>query len=576
MLIGYFLGTFSVDSRPSPGASKKRTALAALLVAFILFATTPALFAQNTATIEIDTKAPTRIQRGFSGVNDDLGFPVEYWDNSFNALAQQVHYGWIRFPGGASGDAYNWKTGQVVQGWLDQFTNNYSAGPHADVGQLVAGRGGAHLKDAAARARRLGASLIICVNAFTDTPESIGRLAQYVKENRIPVAAWELANEAYLFTKTNSPNGVPFFNDALDYLKKMQPYAAAIRQADRNATIAIFADPKAMSGARALWDTQIASFAASNPSDVYWDAISFHYYPALDTQASFADWMASESGVLASETTQLITEDLRPLSTPRTRFLVTEFDATMPGDAKSLQPDGTLWGGIYAAEFTMRMSTLPQVMFVGPQEISQYSGVGFNLDNQQEIYDTVKAAAANNMPIDTVTLDNDFNFYLSAQAAGLSVLNSVINRAATVHRTTVTGGPTVSATYTNNPVGCSSNCAPVPALYAMSYGDGEGRLSVVITNKSKTPVTTTININGLREAGSFDVRFVSDMEAQAQNSPTNPDRVRGKSDIFANPVTVPPYSVMRVDIGRSDCESFGCSSSDKARLDRTDFLYDGE
>src|SRR5271169_2885799 len=137
----------------------------------------------------------------------------------------------------------------------------------ADVGQLVAGRGGAHLKDAAARARLLGASLIICVNAFTDTPQSIGQFAHYVKDNRIPVAAWELANEAYLFTKTNSPSGVPFFTDALDYIDKMRPYAAAIHHADPDATVAIFADPSA-TGQRVIWDQQIASFIASNPSQV--------------------------------------------------------------------------------------------------------------------------------------------------------------------------------------------------------------------------------------------------------------------------------------------------------------------
>ena len=557
------LRAFHEDSTLSSGNLKKRTGLAALLAAFILFGTTQAIFAQNMATIEIDTKAPSRVQRGFSGVNADLGVPVEYWDNSFNTLAQQVHYGWIRFPGGTSGDAYNWKTGQIVQDWLDQFTSNYSFGPNPNLGQLVAGRGGAKLKDAAARARLLGASLIICVNAFTDTPQSIGELAEYVKHNRVPVAAWELANEAYLFTKTNSSSGVPFFTDALDYIDKMRPYAAAIRHADPDATVAIFADPSA-TGQRVIWDQQIASFIASNPSQVYWDAITFHFYPALDTKASFDELVADETGVLVSQTTQLITMDLQPLSTPRTRFLVTEFDATYPADdPKSLQPDGTLWGGIYAAEFTMRMSTLPQVMHVGPQQIAQFSGVDFNLDNQQEINSEVKAAAANNMPIDTVTLDNEFNFYLSAQAAGLSVLNSAINRAATVHRTTVTGGPTVSATYTNNPAGCSTNCVPVPALYAMSYGDGDGRLSVVITNKSKFPVTTTININGVREAGSFDVRFVSDTQAQAQNSPTNPKMVTVQNGISANPVTVPPYSVMRVDIGRSDCESFWCGNSDK-------------
>lgn len=37
----------------------------------------------------------------------------------------------------------------------------------------------------------------------------------------------------------------------------------------------------------------------------------------------------------------------------------------------------TLWGGIYAAEYIMRMSTVPAVLHVGPSEISYQSGVFF-------------------------------------------------------------------------------------------------------------------------------------------------------------------------------------------------------
>jgi hypothetical protein len=336
----------------------------------------------------------------------------------------------------------------------------------------------------------------------------------------------------------------------VDYIEKMQPFAAAIRRVDPNATIAIFADPQATSGKRALWDPAIANYVATNPSGVYWDAISFHYYPALE-QKSFSDWIADETGVLVSQSTQLITNDLQPLSTPRTKFLITEFDPTYPGDPKSIQPDGTLWGGIYSAEFTMRMSTLPQVMFVGPQQISHYSGVGFNINNQADINNKVKTAAAANIPIDTTTLDNEFGFYLSAQGAALSVLNGAINQGGMVHQTTVTGGPTVAATNTSNPPNCTTNCTPVPALYAVTYGRGEGKLSVVIANKSNMPVTTTINVDGGRESGPFPIQFVSNMEPSATNLPTVTN-VSVQTGLSGNPVTVPPFSVMRIDVGHSE------------------------
>jgi len=536
-------------SRRSLGIILRSVALSALA---LIAAQT--LAAQDSATISIDTRATTPIQRGFSGINDDLGIPIEYWDANFNSLAKQVHYGWVRFPGGSSGDAYNWKTGEEEQAWFDQFAV-YSAGPPPNIVPLVAGRSGAHLRDAAKRAELLGALLIVCVNAFTDSPESTGELAEYVRDHHIRVGAWELANEPYLFTQTNSPSVAPFFSDAADYLEKMRPFAEAIRKANRDATIAIFADPKA-TGPRALWDEQIASTMASSAMPPYWNAITFHYYPALDGSAPFTKWMSDETGVLVSESTQLVTVDLQPLSTPRTRFLVTEFDATLPGGLTTPQPDGTLWGGIYAAEFTMRMSTLPQMMYVGAQAISQYSGVDFDVSNEKEINQTVIAAAASNAPIDTVTLDDEFDFYLSAQAAGLAVLNGAINEAVRVDQTTVDGGPTVPVTSTDNPPGCATNCTAAPALYAMSYSGRGGILSVVITNKGATPVTTTIQVNGEREEGPFPVQFVSSDVPSTKNTPTNPTAVSVQSGNSENPVTVPPYSVMRLDVTRRLFESF--------------------
>lgn len=52
--------------------------------------------------------------------------------------------------------------------------------------KVAAGKSGGGIIDAGNRANLLAAKLIICVNAFTDTPDSIGKLAAYVKANQIP------------------------------------------------------------------------------------------------------------------------------------------------------------------------------------------------------------------------------------------------------------------------------------------------------------------------------------------------------------------------------------------------------
>src|SRR6202041_1204527 len=121
----------------------------------------------------------------------------------------------------------------------------------------------------------------------------------------------------------------------------------------------------------------------------------------------------------------------------------TEFDASLPNDSATGNvsiTDGTLWGGIYAAEYTMRMSTVPTMLHVGPNEISTFAGVSASTGHQSQV--TAAANAGNT--IDTLSLD--FGFYIAAQAMGQAVLNSVISRAIQSNKTTVTGGATVLAT----------------------------------------------------------------------------------------------------------------------------------
>jgi uncharacterized protein (TIGR03437 family) len=479
------------------------------------------LSGQTTATVDIDTTSTIPVAPGFSGVNVDLGFPVEFWDYRFNTLAAKVDYGWLRFPGGSSGDVYNWQTGEDVVAWFAQFVSD-TAGPQQTDIALVAGRGGAKLIDAANRANFLGASLIICANGFTDTAESIGKLATYVKANQIPVAAWELSNEAYLF-----PN---FFSDATAYLNKMKPYRDAIKAVDPNAIVAVFVRDLGNAPAGNSWDAALAAYP-----NKYWDAITFHHYPPQST-GNFAQWMADESAVLVNKTANLVTNELVPLGPPGVKFLNTEFDASIPNDSKTGAKSvtvGALWGGIYAAEFTMRMSTAPSMLHVGPNEISYNAGVSASNGHQP----TVTAAADAGKPIDTLSLD--FGFYLAAQAYGQAVSNGVINHAVNSNKTTITGGATVPAT---------GIAGGIPALFAMSYTNATGGLSLVITNKSATAHQATIQVNGAAATGTFPLQFVAGTDPSAVNTPESPNTVAIQTGTSANPVTVPPYSVMRVDL----------------------------
>ncbi|SPE36191.1 conserved exported hypothetical protein [Candidatus Sulfopaludibacter sp. SbA6] len=489
-----------------------------LLVTLIIRAT-----AQTSAMIDIDRAATTPVNPGFGGVNDEVSDPIEYWDMRFNALAARLNYGWVRFPGGITGDAYNWRTGEEEPSWVTQFAGNKVAGvllPEAEL--WLAGKGGGRLIDAANRARLFGASLVICVNGFTDTPASIGEMAAYARANGIPVAVWELSNEPYNITE--------FFPNATVYLTRMKPYRDAIKAADPNAVVAVFFDdPGRSTNPNPPWDK--AAGAYPNP---YWDAVTYHYYPPQST-GNFAQWMADENAVLATKTDAYVTGHLAPLNRPGMKFLISEFNPSR-GNADGTSTDsltnGTLYGGIYAAEFVMRMSTLPSVLRVGPHAISSFAGVLSTVEH----YANVTAAARAGTSIDTSTLN--FGFYYAAEATGLGVLYGTINHAVEYARTTVTGGSTVAAT----------GVGQIPALYAMAYIDAAGGLSVVVTNKSGTAQQVTIWVNGNVAAGPWATQFVTGTDPSTMNTSQDPNAIAVETGRSANPVTVPPYSVMRVDL----------------------------
>ncbi len=493
--------------------------------------------AQITATIDIDTAVRTPVPRGFSGFNDEVSTPVEYYDYRFNALAVQLSPGWVRFPGGISSDPYNWKDGKEEPAWVAQLV--HAAGTPPDIASLlqkmelyVAGKGGGMFIDAANRANLLGARMVVCVNAFTGSVRSVGDLAAYAKANGIPVAVWELANEPYLFTPG-------FFRSGADYVAQMRPYRDAIKAVDPNAAVAIFFDNAGNGNAKSAWDDSIAAYP-----DKYWDVVTYHQYPARSL-GKFSDWVAAENEVLATGTNLRVTDYLMPMNPPGMRFLVSEFD---PSLGSGLPPpsltNGTLYGGIFVAEYTMRMSTVPSVLLVGSHALPAIGGV----DARNFHYLEVQAAAESGTSIDTLTLN--FDFYLSAQGLGAAIANSVLKAAVESNKTTTAGGLTVS-----------SGSGQMPALYAQSYSDAAGRLSVLVTNKSDTAHQIGIRVNGSAPPGPFAIRFIAGTDGSTTNSASNPNAVAIQNASSGNPVTVPPYSVLRADIANPPVATFVNSAS---------------
>jgi uncharacterized protein (TIGR03437 family) len=477
--------------------------------------------AQTTAAIDIDTSTTIPVRPGFSGFNDDEAIPIEYWDYNFNALTNQLHPGWIRFPGGDDSEGFNWQTGQDPVAWVDQFDPSTTTGSGLrNQINWLSGKGGAKFIDAANQANLWGANIVVCVNAFTDTPQSAGQMAAYAKANGIHVAVWELANEAYNQQPT-------FFSSGADYIAKMKPYRDAIKAADPNAIVSVFFnDPGRSTNPNPPWNKSIEGV-----TDKYWDAVSYHFYPA-DSTGAFSNWMADENAVLATRTDAYITGYLATVNPPGMLFAISEFNTSFgTGGTNIGLTTGTLYGAVYCAEFIMRMSKVPSVLVVGPHAIYNNSGV----DANDFHYSDVNAAAAAGKPIDTATLN--FGYFFGAQGLGPAILNGVLKNSTLSDKTTVTGGATVAAT----------GPGTIPALYAQAYSTASGALSVVVTNKSASAQQVTMRVNGTTPFGPFPLQYITGTDPSVTNTLAKP-AVAIQTGSSSNPVTIPPYSVLRADL----------------------------
>src|SRR5262245_63036767 len=151
------------------------------------------------AEVAVDPAQRQALAPQFSGFNvNPLWQAWTYRDRRVQAAAAGFDGGWLRFPAGTAGDAYDWQTGTVPDAFLSHFDPAGELATKARAYQTnLAVKGPMLLADAASLAAAAhGSSLIVCVNAFTDSVASARALARYVRDHGIPVRYWELANEA--------------------------------------------------------------------------------------------------------------------------------------------------------------------------------------------------------------------------------------------------------------------------------------------------------------------------------------------------------------------------------------------
>lgn len=510
-----------------------KSCISTLLILWASLWISPEVRAQTNTNVVVSfyTANPTPLNQGFAGFTTELlGTGVEYGDTNMQHLAAMLSPGWLLFPAGTTGDAFNWATGLTDSNWVNEI--GMKQGPNNNASNLTAvtynallGKGGAQFTNFARMAANLGgAKIIVCVNAFTDTTNSAGAFAAFALSNHIPVAAWELCNEPYLFQGASD-----FFTNGTDYANKMKPYRDAIKAADSNAVVAVFFSDPARPGVS--WDNNLGNYA--NP---YWDAVVYHHYPELPTNSPFSDLMAMDNGVLLSNTTLFVTNTLIAKSAnTNVTFLLTEFNPAMGnGAGGQYPPTSTLYGGIYGAEYVMRLSTVARMSFAGSYQLVNGSGV----DSTNQFWNAVTKAAANGYVTNTIGLP--FGFFLSAQGSAEAVAYWALNRSTAVYPTTVgTNGPTVPAD--------TGGIATIPAIYAQAYQGGNGKRYVVLTNKGSNAVPVQITQDGVALTNFFVETFVTGSDPSATNAPPPNSSVQIQSHPATNPLTLPQYSVVRLE-----------------------------
>ena len=469
------------------------------------------------------TSSATPLNPGFNGFNNNLKNAVEYYDPNFQKILKTLSPGWLRFPGGTDSEAFAWKTGEIVSAWVKALAVNpdpYQYDINVAAQPIVAGKGGSSFCDFAKMAHNIGdARIVVSVNAFTDTPNSAYAFARYARENHIPVAVWELANEPYTWTM----GPAPFFTNGADYAAKMKPYRDAIKAADPDAVVALYFSEAGHPDTD--WDK-----ALSNYRPRYWDAVTYHEYVFPGSLMSFDELMAAANGNLYSNTTSHVTDYLMPLNNPGVPYIISEVS---PAAGRGGLLLGTLYGGIYSAEFALRMSTLPQVKYVASFQMLSNAGIDEVNDNLAFVMDAYDNHTTTN------TSGLDFGFFLSAQAAGEAVAYGALHDSIRVYATTTTGGPTAP----------SGDSGSIPAVYAQAYEGRGGKRYVVLTNKSASNAVAQIMQDGVLRTHRMYMTFVTGPHPHMVNTGVVPENVQIQTQVVATPgaVTIPPYSVVRLE-----------------------------
>jgi hypothetical protein len=246
--------------------------------------------------------------------------------------------------------------------------------------------------------------------------------------------------------------------------------------------------------------------------------------------------MALDNGNLFSNSTLYVSNNFVMHNSNNVTVLLTELNPNLGNSSGTTQypPTSTLYGGIFASEYVIRLSAMPQMSFAGSYQLVDGSGV----DTTNLYWNAVTKAATNNLLTNTIGLP--FGYFLSAQGSAEAVAYWAINRSTAVSPTSVGTNCPVVPMDTNG-------INTMPAVYAQAYQGGNGKRYVLLTNKGSNAVPVQITQDGDVLTNQFLETFVTGTDPSAVNSNPPTNNVVIQTSTVTNAVTIPAYSVVRLE-----------------------------
>ncbi|MFB9279430.1 fibronectin type III domain-containing protein [Cohnella cellulosilytica] len=486
----------------------------AMVLMYPLFLFPQTASADNiSAVIDFDTEQESTYERGFRGLNNPLQKgAISFLDDDFIEALKDANTGWSRYGSGTVVGDYNWKLGEPDDEYIAQYRLSSHMYEFVDYRRYVIAKGKEHFKDFYESARLTGTKIIVTVNTFTETPKAVGDLAKYVKDNHIDVEYWQLGNEPYFLNYIGDAGVRPkFYNGANDYLNKAKAFNDEIKQNLPDAKTLIYYAPNPEHATNATIKNYPAPF---------WDGISFHQYRG--NGSTVAEAVVNTNQALA-EWEDRIAEYERQ-SWNGVPMVIPEYGVSTGG-----MLEGTLYHGIFIAESVLQATKYSNIKFMGG--FRAYGGL---VTPGNPRFDEAEDAFQDGQSVDTTGWD--FDSYSLAPALALKIIDHAINNGNSLWATTVTGGATVNTA-----------TGTLPALYAQAYKGDNGINYVTIVNKSDQAHDVAVQEDGNPVTASLTKTYVTSTDPGALNTDSARNTVSIQVSSTSNPVTVPPYSVMRVE-----------------------------